>query len=55
MVAVADLLNTLPQDTNVHDVVKKARCSKCGAKTINDFRIVYVGSSFDALEGGRQD
>ena len=55
MVAVADLLNKLPQDTNVHDVVKKARCSECGSKAINDFRILYVGASFDALQGGRQD
>lgn len=55
MVAVADLLNKLPQDTNVHDVVQKASCSGCGAKALSDFRILYVGSSFDALEGGRQD
>ena len=55
LVVVADLLNKLPQDTNVHDVVKKARCSECGSKAINDFRILYVGASFDALQGGRQD
>ena len=55
LVDVADLLNKLPQDTNVHDVLKKARCSECGSKAINDFRILYVGASFDALKGGRQD
>ena len=54
MVAVVDLLNKLPQGTNVHDVVKKARCSECGSKAINDFRILYVGAGFDALQGGRQ-
>ena len=54
MFAVADLLNKLPQDTNVHDVVKKARCSECGSKAIIDFRILYVGASFDALQDGRQ-
>ena len=54
MFAVADLLNKLPRDTNVHDVVKKARCSECGSKAITDFHILYVGASFDALQDGRQ-
>ena len=43
MFAAADLLNKLPRDTNVHDVVKKARCSECGSKAITDFRTLRWG------------
>lgn len=53
MVAVADLIDSVGAMTTVHQVVAKARCSKCGSKNIGDLRILYVGNSSDALEGAR--
>jgi len=37
-------------ETTVDHVRAKARCSSCGQKTF-EFRIVYLGGSYDALIG----
>ena len=53
LVALAGLLETLPPDTTVHQVVERARCSRCKRKGFTEMRIVYVGASHVALEATR--
>ena len=52
---MSDLLARLPEGTTVQQVVDNARCGLCRAKAKNDFRILYVGASMDAMIGARQD
>ena len=33
------------------EVVKKAKCSNCRQKNQFEFRIIYIGSSYDAMLG----
>ena len=45
------LIDRFGRDTNVHDAVKRLRCSSCGAKGKASFVITYVGGSGEALLG----
>lgn len=40
------------KEVTVKEVVKKARCSNCGQKNNFEFRIIYIGGSYDAMLGG---
>ena len=35
------------KEITVKEVVKKARCSNCGQKNNFEFRIIYIGGSYD--------
>jgi hypothetical protein len=57
-VAVADAIGRLGHSANVGDVVDKARCAGCGAKSVKEVRIVYKGASESAMRsagGGIED
>ena len=45
LLAVQLLIDRLGRETNVHDAVKRLRCSSCGAKGKASFVITYVGGS----------
>lgn len=42
LIAIKELLDTLPSDTTIHQVAGNARCSACGRKGDIDFRLHYV-------------
>jgi hypothetical protein len=50
-VSVADAIGRLGHGANVGDVVDKARCAACGAKSVKEVRIVYKGASDTAMAG----
>ena len=50
-VSVADAIGLLGHSANVGDVVDKARCAACGAKSVRQVRIVYKGASDTAMAG----
>ena len=50
-VSVADAIGRLGHGANVGDVVDKARCVACGAKSVREVRIVYKGASDTAMAG----
>lgn len=52
-VAVVDLIAVLGRECSVHDAARKARCSHCHAMGHATFRIIYIGSSGDAMLGAR--
>ena len=39
------------KEITVKEVMKKARCSNCGQKNSFEFRIIYIGGSYDAMLG----
>ncbi len=49
--SVADAIRRLGHGANVGDVVDKARCGACGAKSVSEVRIVYKGASDTAMAG----
>jgi hypothetical protein len=53
LLAVKILIDRLGRETNVHDAVKRLRCSSCGAKGKASFVITYVGGSGEALLGAK--
>ena len=53
LVPVARFLARPRPDETVHEAVARARCSRCGCRNVQGFRIVYVGGSAVALEGAR--
>ena len=53
LLAVQLLIDRLGRETNVHDAVKRLRCSSCGAKRKAYFMTTYVGGSGEALLGAR--
>ena len=53
LLAVQLLIDRLGRETNVHDAVRRLRCSNCGAKGKASFVITYVGGSGQALIGSR--
>ena len=54
LLPVEYLLQTLPADTPVKAVLGMSRCTNCGAKGQATHRIIYVGGSWEALDGNRQ-
>lgn len=50
-VSVADAIGRLGHSANIDDVVDKARCVACGAKSVREVRIVYKGASDTAMAG----
>lgn len=55
LLPVTSLIEVFGREASVPHVVKRARCSECGAKGRNTFRIVYVGGSGEAILGARAD
>lgn len=53
-VSVADAIGRLGHGANVGDVVGKARCAACGAKSVREVRIVYKGASDTAMAGAAE-
>jgi hypothetical protein len=53
MLAVAVLIERLGWEVRLADVVPKLTCSHCKAKGAVEFQIVYVGSSGEAMLGGK--
>ena len=53
LLEVAVLLERLPPDTKVQQVLQKARCSHCKVKSNSDCQIIFVGGSLEALKGGK--
>lgn len=51
LLAVKILIDRLERVANVHDAVKRLRCSSCGARGKASFVITYVGGSGEALLG----
>ena len=51
-VPVTQLMERYGKEITVKEVVKKARCSNCGQKNNFEFRIIYIGGSYDAMLGG---
>ena len=50
LIPVQEMIERHGAETTVDAVRAKARCSSCGQKTF-EFRIVYLGGSYDALIG----
>jgi hypothetical protein len=40
------------KEITAKEVVKKAKCSNCRQKNQFEFRIIYIGGSYDAMLGG---
>jgi len=53
-VSVASLIERLGEGATVAQAVEKMRCSQCGARQVKEFRIIYVGGSWEALRGAEQ-
>ena len=53
LVPVSTAIEALNGTETVQNVVKHARCSQCLVKGTGLYQIVYVGESWDALEGAR--
>lgn len=51
LLEVAGLLERLPPDTTVQQVLQKARCNRCKVKSNSDCQIIFVGGSLEALKG----
>ena len=51
MVPVTALLETYGEDITSDEVLKRARCTKCGFQGNNQMRLVYVGNSSLAQTG----
>ena len=51
MVPVTSLLNHYGDNITSDEVLKRARCTKCGFQGNNQMRLVYVGKSFLAQTG----
>ena len=52
-VPVPKVMERHGKEITVKEVMNKARCSNCGQKNQFEFRIIYVGSSYDAMIGGQ--
>ena len=50
-VPVVDLIATHGREITVKEVVSRARCVECGKKGNLEYRIIYVGSSAEAMLG----
>ena len=50
-VAVAEAMARLGHAANVGDVVDRARCAACGARSVAEMRITYRGASDVAVAG----
>lgn len=50
-VNVAVLIAKFGDQITVGDAIEKLRCSRCRTKQIKDYRITYVGGSWDAMRG----
>jgi hypothetical protein len=53
MLPVKMLIERLGREARLADVVPKLTCGHCKAKGQVEFQIVYVGSSGDAMLGGK--
>lgn len=53
-VSVLGAIGCLGQSANVGDVVDKARCTACGAKSVAEVRIIYKGASDSAMGGAAE-
>ena len=51
-VPVTQLMERYGKEITVKEVMNKARCSNCGQKNNFEFRIIYIGGSYDAMLGG---
>ena len=55
MVPVSALLNMYGEEITSDEVLRRARCTKCGFQGNNQMRLVYVGKSSLAQTGGAVD
>ena len=53
LIALTVLIEVFGREATVHHAAANARCTKCLVKGQNTFRIVYVGDSWDAMQGAR--
>lgn len=53
-VPVASLLPAYAELT-VDEAIRRMRCTSCGARSVQEWRITYVGGSAEAMQGARQD
>ena len=44
------MLERLPPETTVQQVLQKARCNRCKVKSNPECQIIFVGGSLEALE-----
>ena len=51
MVPVSALLKKYGEDITSDDVLRRARCTKCGFQGNNQMRLVYIGKSSLAQTG----
>ena len=52
-VRVAALLDLAQAPETVTQAIKAMRCSRCKARSIVDYRIIYEGGSWNAMKGTR--
>lgn len=53
-VPVPVLIDRWGDQITVGEVVGKLRCSRCGQKQIQEYRIIYEGGSWNAMLGAEQ-